>query len=257
MIKPMSESTRSRKPPYLAKQITRHGRVMWYVRKGKIRVRLRAGYGSAAFWQEYMAALAATRTEGTVRGPPHGTLARLIGCYRESEAWLILSAATRRQRENIFVHVLAAAVLKHSKQSTRPISSSAGIGAPIPGAGSQFLDAMRGLFKWAVNARSLRADPTLGVKNPRRKKGDGSVAWTETHVARYQRHWPRGTRQRVWLDVLLYTGLRRGDAVRLGRQHVRDGIAEIKTEKSGFTIAATLLILPALAETILAGRAGS
>ena len=204
-----------------------------------------------------MAALAATRTEGTVRGPPHGTLAWLIGCYRESEDWLILSAATRRQRENIFVHVLAAAGAKPLDTVDQAnIVLGRDRRAKTPAQARNFLDAMRGLFKWAVNARLVRADPTLGVKNPRRKKGDGFVAWTETHVARYQRHWPRGTRQRVWLDVLLYTGLRRGDAVRLGRQHMRDGIAEIKTEKSGFTIAVTLSILPALAETILAGPCG-
>ena len=65
-----------------------------------------------------------------------------------------------------------------------------------------------------------------------------------------------GTRQRVWLDVLLYTGLRRGDAVRFGRQHVRDGIGQIKTEKSGFTITVTLPILPVLAETLKAGPCG-
>ena len=46
--------------------------------------------------------------------------------------------------------------------------------------------------------------------------------------------WPIGTRQRVWLDVLLYTGLRRGDAVRLGRPACsRTAFATIKTEKSG------------------------
>jgi integrase len=60
----------------------------------------------------------------------------------------------------------------------------------------------------------------------------------------------------VWLDVLLYTGLRRGDAVRLGRQHVRDGVATIKTEKSNFTVTCTLKILPRLAETLLAGPCG-
>ena len=65
-----------------------------------------------------------------------------------------------------------------------------------------------------------------------------------------------GTRQRVWLDVLLYTGLRRGDAVRFGRQHVRDGVGQIKTEKSGFTITVTLPILPVLAETLKAGPCG-
>ena len=51
-------------------------------------------------------------------------------------------------------------------------------------------------------------------------------------MAAYEKRWPVGTRQRIWLDVLLYTGLRRGDAVRLGRQHVRDGVATIKSEKT-------------------------
>ena len=115
---------------------------------------------------------------------------------------------------------------------------------------------MRGLFRWAAKAGHVKVDPTLGVENPARPKGDGFLPWTEGHVAAYERRWPIGTRQRVWLDVLLYTGLRRGDAVRFGRQHVRDGIGTIKTEKSGFTVAVTLPILPVLANTLAAGPCG-
>ena len=81
-----------------------------------------------------------------------------------------------------------------------------------------------------------------------------SLPWTEEHVAAYEARWPIGTRQRVWLDVLAYTGLRRGDAVRLGRQHVRDGVATIKTEKSKFMVEVSLPILPVLAETLTAGH---
>jgi site-specific recombinase XerD len=81
-----------------------------------------------------------------------------------------------------------------------------------------FLDSMRGLFRWAREANLIKTDPTLGVRNPERKQGDGLIPWTEEHVEAYQACWPLGTRQRVWLDVLLYTGLRRGDAVRLGRR---------------------------------------
>jgi integrase len=77
----------------------------------------------------------------------------------------------------------------------------------------------------------VKADPTVGVRNPPRPRGDGFIAWTEEHVAAYEKCWPIRTRQRVWLDVLLYTGLRRGDAVRLGRQHIRDGVATLKTGK--------------------------
>ena len=57
----------------------------------------------------------------------------------------------------------------------------------------------------------------------------------------------------MWLDVLIYTGLRRGDAVRLGRQHVRNGIATVKTEKSSYRVEVTLPILPVLAKTLEAG----
>jgi integrase len=63
-----------------------------------------------------------------------------------------------------------------------------------------------------------------------------------------------GTRQHVWLEVLLHTGLRRGDAVRLGRQHVRVG--SIKTEKSGFTIEVPIVIRPALQAALDAGPCG-
>jgi integrase len=48
--------------------------------------------------------------------------------------------------------------------------------------------------------------------------------------------------------------LRRGDAVRLGRQHVRDGVATIKTEKTDTEV--SLPILPALAQTLAAGPCG-
>ena len=58
------------------------------------------------------------------------------------------------------------------------------------------------------------------------------------------------------LDVLLYTGLRRGDAVRLGRQHFRDGVGSIKTEKSGYTVEVTLPLLRVLGETLAAGPCG-
>jgi integrase len=58
------------------------------------------------------------------------------------------------------------------------------------------------------------------------------------------------------LAVLLYTGLRRGDAVRLGRQHVRDWIATLRTEKSQGQIEVTIPLLPPLLEALAAGPTG-
>ena len=65
-----------------------------------------------------------------------------------------------------------------------------------------------------------------------------------------------GTKERVWIDVLLFTGLRRGDAVRLGRQHVRNGVATLRTEKSQGAVTVYLPILPILQATLDAGPVG-
>jgi hypothetical protein len=73
----------------------------------------------------------------------------------------------------------------------------------------------------------------------------------------HPRHWPLGTRQRVWLDVLLYTGLRRGDAVRIGKQHVHNGVATLKTEKSNYTVEVNLPILPTLQRRLKPDRAAT
>ena len=94
-------------------------------------------------------------------------------------------------------------------------------------------------------------DPTANVERPQIKT-EGHPPWIEEWAETYQRHWPRGTRERVWLDVLLSTGLRVGDAVRFGPWHVRAG--EMKTEKTGQIVYPELD--PECAETLAAGPVG-
>jgi integrase len=98
--------------------------------------------------------------------------------------------------------------------------------------------------------------PKTGVKNPKRKKGPGFPVWTEDGALAYERRWPIGTKERVWRDVLFYTGLRRGDAVQLGRQHVREGFATLRTEKSQGQVVVSIPILPVLQRTLDAGPIG-
>ncbi|MET3925648.1 integrase [Devosia sp. 2618] len=56
------------------------------------------------------------------------------------------------------------------------------------------------------------------------------------------------------MDLLLYTGLRRGDLVQLGRQHVRNGVIRYRATKNGVEI--VLPMLGVLQETIDAGPTG-
>jgi integrase len=243
------------RPPHLSRELTRHGRAVWYVRRNGKRIRLRADYGTPEFDAEYQAALTAT-PQASKGGPAAGTLAWLIERYREDNAWTSLALTTRRQRESFFEQILETAGGKPIGAVT-PAAIKAGIKRreKTPAQAQHFLEVMRGLFRWAIEAEKVKIDPTATVTLSRRKT-DGYVPWTEEDVAAYERHWPLGTRQRVWLDVLLYTGLRRGDAVRIGRQHVRDGVATLKTEKSKYAVEVNLPILPVLAKTLEAGPCG-
>lgn len=134
-----------------------------------------------------------------------------------------------------------------------------------PNQARHFLDALRDFFQWAVKAQHADADPTAGLTPPARSAGGGFKIWNEAELQAYEQRWSIGTRQRVWLDVLLYTGLRRGDAVRLGRQHIRDvklhggrtiRVFQLPTEKSGETIIVTLPILPPLEATLAVRPSG-
>jgi integrase len=245
--------------PHLVRQVTQHGKVVWYFRIDQgPRTRIKAAFGSPEFIAEYQAAIACggTGRPGKKKSTV-GSLAWLLDRYRETAGWMALSEATRRQRDNIFVHVIeTAGHTAASKIDRKAIVAGKERRAKTPSQARNFLDAMRGLFRWAADAEHIKSDPTAGVGNPPRKAGAGFVAWTEDDVTRYQARWPLGTRQRVWLDVLLYSGLRRGDVVRYGRQHVRDGVGRIKTEKSGETVMAVLPVLPVLAETLKAGPCG-
>jgi integrase len=188
---------------------------------------------------------------------PVNSLAWLVARYRETDAWRSLSPATRRQRENIFKRVLQSAGRSPYKTITRAvIVAGRDRRSETPAQARHFIEAIRGLFKWAVEAQLMPSDPTEGVKNPKGKKTGGFPIWTDAEVDRYCARWPIGTKERVWLDVLLYTGLRRGDAVALGKQHVRNGVATLRTEKSQGDITVTLPILPVLAATLKAGPIG-
>ena len=244
------------RPPHLHREKTRHGRLVWYVRRNGKRIRLRSEYGTPDFDAEYQAALSATPLQPQKSAPTTGTLAWLIAHYREDSAWTNLAPTTRRLRKSFFEQILETAGSKPISAVT-PTATKAGIKRreKTPAQAQHFLDTMRGLFRWAIEADKVRTDPTATVTLSRRKT-DGYPIWTEEDVAAYEQRWPIGTRERVWLDVLLYTGLRRGDVIRIGRQHVHDGVATLKTEKSKYMVEVTLPILPVLAKTLEAGPCG-
>jgi integrase len=200
--------------------------------------------------------------EAAVRGPKspeksknaQGSLAWLIARYRESATWMALSMATRRQRENIFKHIIeSAGSLTFATIDRADIAAGRDRRAKTPAQANNFLKAMRGLFQWACEAQLIATDPTLGLKGVS-LKSEGFHVWTDEEIARFESRWPVGTRERLAIAVLLCTGLRRGDAARLGRQHIRNGVILLRAEKTKTQVA--IPILPELQAVLDASPTG-
>jgi integrase len=111
--------------------------------------------------------------------------------------------------------------------------------AKPPHAARSWLVTLRSLCQFAVKRGWLRADPTANIKL-RAIKGDGFHTWTEDEIAQFEAHHPIGTKPRLALALLLYTAQRRSDVVRMGRQHIKDGVLTVKQQKTGSTLAIPL-----------------
>jgi integrase len=244
------------RPPHLVRQVSRHGKPVWYVRVGHgQRIRLKSPYGSPEFDAEYFQAIRGEKAASEPRKPGAGTLRWLWNQHLNSSAWAALSRATQRQRINIMAHVLESAGAMPLAEMTRAhILDGRERRKATPSQANNFLNTMRSLFKWAMESELVAADPTDDVRIVPRPKTGGFKVWTEDEIERFEASWPIGSRERLALDLLLYTGLRRGDVVRLGRQHVRDGVFRIRTEKGGVEVVAP--ILPPLARSIEATKTG-
>lgn len=250
----MTEEMPRKLPPFVTRERSRHGRLVFYFRRGNGKRTRLPDFGTDAFEPAYREALI-DAAPPQKRQAGAGSLEWLITRYRETAAYRSLSYATRRQRDNIFKGVVASAgTIGYAKITGQEIEDGKERRSDTPAQARHFLYTMRGLFRWASKAKFVAVDPTAGVDNPHRPKGEGFAAWTEDDVSAYEARWPDNTKERVWLHVLLYTGLRRGDAVLIGKQHVRDGVATLRTEKNGTEV--NIPILPMLEETLATGPTG-
>ena len=67
--------------------------------------------------------------------------------------------------------------------------------------------------------------------------GDGFHTWTEEQIAQFEAAHPIGSRERLACALGLHTGQRLGDVVRMGRQHIRNGLLHVTQRKTGKALA--------------------
>jgi integrase len=225
-------------PKYVQAWIdSRDSRAYYYLRRrGYPRVRLPSLPWSPSFMAAYEAALTGPRTAvGAGRIKP-GSVAAVVGEYLDSQKFFASkSAGTQRMRRGILERFRAA-------YGDRPFALlppqwiEALLDAKPPHAARSWLVTLRSLCQFALKRGWLRVDPTANIKQ-RAIKGDGFHTVTEDEIAKFEAHYPIGTKPRLAFALLLYTAQRRSDVVRMGRQHIKDGALTVKQEKTGVTLA--------------------
>lgn len=247
----MQPMPRHRKP-FVQREKTRHGKYVWYFRRGDgPRIRLPGEYESAEWGAAYEAALG-----GTKPPPPTstGTMRWLVERYYGSAKFAGLAPDTQKFRRGILDRVIkTAGNLRMTGITRQMLAEGRDRRAETPFAAINYLKVMNQLFAFAVDAGYMTDNPAKGIQKPS-PATDGHHTWTAAEVKRFQTRWPLGTRERLAMDLLLYTGLRRGDIVQIGRQHVRNGVIKYRATKNGVEI--VLPMLPVLQATIDAGPTG-
>lgn len=88
------------------------------------------------------------------------------------------------------------------------------------------------LFDFAERQEWIRRNPVVNSEEIDHKK-IGFYAWTEADITQYREKWPLGSKPRLALEMMLWTGVRRGDARLLPPP--KDGRIKGKAGKTGKT----------------------
>ncbi|MBY5736406.1 tyrosine-type recombinase/integrase [Rhizobium leguminosarum] len=221
-------------PLYVTKEKSRHGKIVFYFRIGKgERIRLLGVPGSREFKVAYQAALTGQHLAQPYQQEYARSLRWLIRQYMGSTDWESLGVATRKQRGLFYKQIVdASGEFDCRLVRDSDIREALKRRSKTPSLANNYLKAVRSLFKWARTNKHIEVDPTLGVERLKVATSDGFPIWTIEDIHDFMERWPVGTRERLALEILIASGLRRSDIALAGRQHMRDGIFSIKTAKT-------------------------
>lgn len=226
----------------------RHGKIRYRFRKkGFPTVYLPGLPGSPEFAAAYVAVTTGAPVEPGASRTASGSMNALAVTAYASAEWKALSPSTRSNYKGVMERL-------RKDYGALPL---AGLNQAfvlklrdrIEGKAAQnnFIKALRWFMAFAIS-RKLRADdPTAGIKKIKYQT-EGYHTWTEDEVQRFETCFPIGTKQRLAMDLLLYTGQRSADVRMMGRQHISGDGIRVKQSKTGAEL--TIPIHPNLAASL-------
>lgn len=232
--------------PGVTRAPDRHGKVRWRFRrkKGNIDTYLSGAYGSAEFRAGYEAALAGAKIGVNDLRSPDGTLAWLIEKYLRSPRHLNKANSTRR-------------VLRRELDWLKDVAGK----YPIAGFRAKHVEAVMAkkdgpaaqnkvrknfslLFTYAIKQELMNNNPARAADH-RKENSDGFHTWTAAEMAKFLRHYPSGTKERLVFLLAMNTGAARQDLAAMTLGNITDG--RIRYRRGKTEIGGNYKIMPELA----------
>ena len=183
---------------------------------------------------DFIAAWAEAAREGKPKDKPKaGTLESTWNALRASSMFASWTPVYRAKITRQFTAICAgkghvAARLIRDPHITKDVAE-----APSPG---DRLRAWRAWGAWCKERGLIIDDPARTVRLPRAVKAKGAIGhrrWTAEEITRFRSRWPIGTTPRAVMELILWTGARISDAVRIGPQMIdRHGVLIIQQGKT-------------------------
>lgn len=274
-------------PEHVSRYPDRHKKWRYRYRRAGIDVHIKAEFGTDAWRKEY-AELEARGTDGAESPEKYapGTVGDLQRRYCVVPTRLGPSAVTQGKvratldsfkkhyghelvDEVTFEHldaIIAARRVKTTVMTPNGLRPFGGVDAA-----KKLRKELTRMFAFAKKL-GMRADNPLEdtehVKRGPGEKSKGFHTWTEGEITQFRDRHPIGTTPRLAMEIMLWTGHRRGDARLFGPRDIVDGLIEVdqgKTGKEGAMPVAPQLIaaivamppLPADAPAFLLSRKGT
>ncbi|RWQ68899.1 MAG: hypothetical protein EOS85_31380 [Mesorhizobium sp.] len=194
---------------------------------------------SEAFMAVYTKAMSGEREESAVGKDKTipGSFSDLIASYYRTPDFANLATITQRTYRNDIERFRRDHGDKRvAGLTTDHIERLIALKANTPAAANRLRKTLKILMTHAVKKKFRTDNPTVGVKKLR-DRSTGFRTWNEDEIATYYAKHAKGTRARLAMELLLLTGQRRSDIIRMGWQHVRSGFLTIRQSKTGTEVA--------------------
>lgn len=256
--------------PYVRREKDRHGKIRYYYRRGDgPRIAL-PDPEAPDFAACYAAAASA---EPTPKRPPapaairpaHGTLRWLCNEFWKSAEFRQLEPSTQCDRRRVAEACLREPIAPGSPDlfADFPLAELTPKAFRVlrdrkmkfPNAANTRLKVFRAIFKWGLEAEpdSVRSNPARDVAYLK-ARSDGYHSWTVEEVEQFEHRHKVGTRARLAMALLLYTGQRRSDIIRFGEPMVADEWLRFRQWKNRnrYPVDLSLPVIPELRRIIQA-----